>query len=71
MASSVIVEDLDVVEDVGAHQAAGLVDAVADTLLLWAAEEVFGGRVVPTTVSPTHAGDKLVCTAEPLPIIVA
>ena len=39
VAASSIVEDLDVVEDVGPRQFAGFVDAFADALLLQAAEE--------------------------------
>ena len=45
MAAGSIVEDLDVVEDVGACEFARLVDSFADALLLEAAEEGFGNRV--------------------------
>ncbi len=45
VAAGSIVEDLDVVEDVGPRQLARLVDAFADALLLQAAEERLGHGV--------------------------
>jgi len=45
MTAGTIVEDLDVVEHVGASELAGLVDAVADAFLFQAAEERFSDRV--------------------------
>ena len=45
VAASSIVEDLDVVEHIGARELAGLVDPFANAFLLQAAEEGFGDRV--------------------------
>lgn len=54
-----IVKDLDVVKDIRPCQIASLVDAFLDTLLLQAAEEGFGHRVVPAIATSAHAGLQL------------
>lgn len=46
MASGSIVEDLDVVKDIGPCHLTGLVDALADSLAFQAAEEGFGNGIV-------------------------
>jgi len=69
MASGAIVEHLDIVQDVGPRQVAGFVDALADTLLLQAAEEGFGNGIAPAIATPAHAEHESMRLAEPLPLI--
>ena len=60
MAVASIVEHLDVIEDIGTRQVAGLVDASLDALLLQAAEKRFRHRVIPAITAATHAGFEVV-----------
>ena len=69
MTSFSIVEDFDVIEDICTGKIAGFVDAFPDPFFLQAAEEGFGDGVGPAVAAPAHAGLKVVCPAEPLPII--
>src|SRR6202451_285748 len=50
-----IVEDLDVLEDLGAGIVAGVENVVADQLFLQCREEAFGHGVVPTVALAAHA----------------
>ena len=64
-----IVEDFDVIEDFGAGQIAGLVDALSDPFLLQAAEKRFGHGIVPTVAAPTHARLQVVSGTEAPPVV--
>jgi hypothetical protein len=66
-----IVKDFDVIEDIGPGQIPGFIDAFADTLLLQAAEERFGHRIVPTISTAAHARFKVVGFAEAAPVVAA
>src|SRR5215469_16089283 len=71
MTAPPVVEDLNVIKYVGPCLVAGGVDAIADTLLLEAAEEALRHRVVPAVAAPAHAGRELVVATEPHPVIAA
>lgn len=71
MAPCPIVEDFDVIEDVGTGQVAGFVDALANAFLFQAAEEGLSHGIVPAVAAPTHARLQTVRLAEALPIIAA
>src|ERR1700743_286092 len=62
MATGAIVEDLDVVKDIGATPTAGFVDTFADAFFLQAAEERLGDGVVPAVATPAHARLQMVRT---------
>ena len=49
VATGFIVEDFDVIEDVSTRQVAGFVNALANPLLLQAAEEGLRYSVIPAT----------------------
>jgi len=59
-----VVEDLDVVEDIGPGQLPSLVDALADALLIQAAKEGLRDGIVPTVAAPAHAADQVVLAQE-------
>ena len=48
MAAGSMVKDFDVIEDVGARQITGFVDAFSHALLFQTAEEGLGNRIIPT-----------------------
>ena len=60
MASRSVIEDLDVIEDIGTGELTGFVDAFADSFLFQATEEGFGYRIIPAITTPTHAGFQIV-----------
>ena len=49
-----IVEDLDIIENIGASQISCFVDALADAFFFQTAEEGFGHRVIPTISAPKN-----------------
>lgn len=65
-----VVENLNVVEDIGACQIPNFVNAFADVFLLQTAEKRFCDSVVPTVTTPTHARQQTVSLAEPLPVVL-
>ncbi len=69
--TSVIVEGLDVLVDLGLGDLTGLVDALLDSLLLQAAKKRFDHRVVPAVSPPAHTGLKMMRMAEAPPHIAA
>jgi len=71
MAASSIVEDLDVVENVGPRELAGLVNPFANAFLFQAAEEGFGDCIIPTIAASTHARIEAVGVAETRPVLAA
>jgi hypothetical protein len=66
-----IVEDFDVIEDIGSGQIAGLVDALSDPFLLQAAGKLFGHGIGPAAAAPTHARLQVVSGAESPPVVAA
>jgi hypothetical protein len=54
-----VVEHLNVIEDIGAGQIPGFVDAFTDPFLFQAAEEQFRDSVIPAIAPPAHAGLKV------------
>ena len=71
MAARQIVEPLDVLGDVRGRYLPTGVDALLDPLLLQAAEEGLGDRVVPAVGAPAHAWLKMVVLAETPPCIAS
>ena len=51
-----IVEDLDVIENIGTGEISCFVDAFADAFFFQTAEEGFGYRVIPAISAPAHTG---------------
>lgn len=66
-----IVEDFDVIKDVGARQITGLVDTFSHALLFQTAEEGLGDRVISTISTTTHTQLERVRATEALPIVAA
>jgi hypothetical protein len=66
-----IVEDLDVIENIGASEISCFVDAFADAFFFKAAEEGLGHHVIPAISAPAHAGQQVVGTAEANPVVTA
>ena len=66
-----IIEDLDVLGDIGHRHRSSSVDALLDPLLPQAAEKGFSHGVVPAVPSSTHAGFEVVCPAKAPPRIAA
>ena len=50
-----IVEDLDVIENIGASEISCFIDALTNAFFFQTAEKGFGYRVIPTTSAPAHA----------------
>jgi hypothetical protein len=71
VSTGAIVEGLDVVVDLGCGELPGCVDALLDPLLLQAAKKGFGHCVIPTVATSTHAGLKVMRSAEAPPRIAA
>ncbi len=71
VASGSIVEHFDIVEDVCSRERACSVDFSSDPLLLEAAEERFGDRIIPAVPATAHAGIELVRFAEAKPVIAS
>ena len=66
-----IVKRFDVIKDIGLDQVTGFANVFLDALLLQAANEGFGHRVVPAVAVPAHAGYQIVCLQEAQPVIAA
>ena len=71
VASSGIVEGIDVRGDFITRQRSILVDLLLDMLLLQATEERLSDCVVPTVAPTTHAWDQAVVPTEALPVIAS
>jgi len=71
MATGRIVERFNVRSDVGRREISRLVYSLFDSLLLQTAKKRFHNGVVPAISSPTHAGLKMVRSAEAAPGITA
>ena len=71
MAAGSVVEDLDIVKNVGSGEVPGFVDAFSDALLLQAAEEGFRDGVVPAIGTPAHARLQIVGQAKPFEVVAA
>ena len=68
MATGLIVEHFDVIEDIGFRHIACFVDSSFDSLLFQAAEERFCNSIIPTVAAPAHARFKLVLATKPQPV---
>ena len=71
MAARQIVQPLNVLVEVRSRYLSTGVDALLDPLLLQAAEEGLGDRVVPAVGAPAHAWLKVVVFAETSPCITS
>jgi hypothetical protein len=71
MAAGSLIENIDVIEDTGLGQVPCLVNALANSLLLQAAEEGFRHRIIPAIASTTHGGHLTMDMAKAAPIITA
>lgn len=71
VAARTVVEDLDVVECIGPGQLPGLVDSLADTLFLQAAEKRLPNRIVPIVATAARAGQQVVIATEPFAVITS
>jgi hypothetical protein len=69
MATSSIVERLDVLGDLRDGKLAILVDPLLDAFLLQTAEEGFRNRIVPAVSTTAHARPQPIGSAEALPIV--
>ncbi len=71
VSTGAIIEQLDVLGDLGSGESTSLVDSLLDPLFLQAAKERFGHRVVPAVATSTHAGFQVMRPAEAPPRIAA
>ena len=71
VSTGAIVEHLDVIVDLGIGNITSLVDVLLDPLLLQAAKQRFGHRVIPAVSTPAHTGLKMMHMAEAPPRIAA
>jgi hypothetical protein len=69
MTSFPIIENFNVIEQVGASQIACFVYSLLHTLLLQAAKERFSDCIVPTIPSAAHAGFQVIGATEPFPVV--
>ena len=66
-----IVEDFNVIEDIGARQFTGFVDAFFDAFFLQAAKERLSNGVIPAVPTAAHTGFQVVVPAKAQPVIAA
>ena len=71
VSTGAIIEHLDILVDLGSGDLPSRVDALLDALLLQAAKERFGHRVIPAVATPAHARLKMMRMAETPPRIAA
>lgn len=60
VASGPVVEDFNVIEDIGPGQSLGFIDTFSDALFFQGTEERFGHRIIPAVATPAHARGQVV-----------
>lgn len=71
MSTGTIIEQFDVLGDLGLGHITSRVDALLGPLIFQAAKKQFGHRFIPAVSTPTHAGHKVMRVAEAPPGIAA
>ena len=64
-----IIENFDIVKDIGAGHFARFVHSLSDSFLFQDAEEGLGDRVVPTVSTTAHAGLEIMSFAKTFEVI--
>lgn len=66
-----VVEDFNVIEDIGPGQIPGFIDTFSDPFFFQRTEERFDHRIIPAVATPAHARCQVIGPAEALPVVTA
>lgn len=66
-----VIEDFNVIEDIGPGQIPGFIYAFSDPFFFQRTEERFSNRIIPEVATPAHVRDQVFGPAEPLSVATA
>ncbi len=66
-----VIEDFNVIEDIGPGQIPGFIDTFSDSFFFQRTEERLGHRIIPAVATSAHARCQIIGPTESLPVVAA